>query len=539
MPFGVAKPIARARSSCGSPTSGSPALVDRSAIVVAPLAPLDTLAQPVVRREDATARPAPFELPLRPGRYLLDARAFGYEGRTDTVDVRPGASDTVTVALEEYGNALRNQHNCRPRGFRRAGERACITDQITTVVVLDRARDMAAPRFRYGVGLPAGDSTNVRIVDDERICERAARVYGLDTGPPRRVVVVDAVGFLVVYDPGEPVAFGELQPVARDRSTLPRAGAAGAVTRAGTLGVRAMALTLLALVAFASNSLLTRLALGSRQLDAASFTALRLGSGAVMLAAIVLVQSRSWRALGGSGLAGPIALFAYAAPFSFAYLRIGAAVGALVLFGVVQLTMIGYGIARGERPTPVMWLGLALAASGLLVLTVPAVARPDPLGVMLMAVAGVAWAVYTLVGRGTSDPIAANARSFLWSTPLAMLLVALGRAPVHATWRRNRAGARLRRDRVGARLRRLVPRAPPTDGDAGGRGAAQRPRDRCGRRGAHPRRDADHAPRARRRGSAQRRRAGAVGRGGPAVRTSGGPRHLMRGARGADASTQG
>ncbi|MFL5618581.1 MAG: DMT family transporter [Gemmatimonadaceae bacterium] len=207
------------------------------------------------------------------------------------------------------------------------------------------------------------------------------------------------------------------------------------MTRIGTLDVRTAALTLLALVAFASNSLLTRLALGSRQLDAASFTAIRLGSGAVMLAAIVLVQSRSWRSLGGTGLAGPLALFAYAAPFSFAYLRIGAAVGALVLFGVVQLTMIGYGIARGERPTPVMWLGLSLAGGGLLVLTVPAVARPDPLGVLLMAVAGVAWAAYTLVGRGRSDPIAANARSFLWSTPLAMLLVALGRIPVHASGR--------------------------------------------------------------------------------------------------------
>jgi drug/metabolite transporter (DMT)-like permease len=205
------------------------------------------------------------------------------------------------------------------------------------------------------------------------------------------------------------------------------------VTRAGTLGVRGAALTLLALVAFASNSLLTRLALGSRQVDAASFTALRLGSGAIMLVAIALVQTRSWRTLGGAGFAGPIALFAYAAPFSFAYLRIGAAVGALVLFGVVQLTMIGYGIARGERPTPVMWLGLALAAGGLLALTIPSVARPDPLGVVLMTVAGVAWAVYTLVGRGTSDPIAANARSFLWSTPLALLLVALSRAPMHAT----------------------------------------------------------------------------------------------------------
>ena len=189
---------------------GSAAIVDHSAIVVAPLAPLDTLVQPIVRREDATERPTPFEVPLRAGRYLLDVRAFGYDGRTDTVVVRPGASDTVTVALELYEDALRNQHNCRPRGFRHAGERACITDHITTELVLDRARDMASPRFRFGVGLPAGDSTDVRIVDDERICERAARVYGLDTGPPRRVVVVDATGFLVVYDPAEPVALGEL-----------------------------------------------------------------------------------------------------------------------------------------------------------------------------------------------------------------------------------------------------------------------------------------------------------------------------------------
>jgi hypothetical protein len=188
---------------------GSPALVDHSAIVVTPLAPLDTLVQPVVRREDATDRPAPFEVQLRPGRYLIDARAFGRDGRTDTIEVRPAASDTVSVALEAYGDALRNQHNCRPRGFRHAGERACITDRITTVLVLDRARDMASPRFRFGVGLPAGDSTDVRIVDDERICERAARVYGLDTGPPRRVVVVDVVGFLVVYDPAEPVTLGE------------------------------------------------------------------------------------------------------------------------------------------------------------------------------------------------------------------------------------------------------------------------------------------------------------------------------------------
>ena len=207
------------------------------------------------------------------------------------------------------------------------------------------------------------------------------------------------------------------------------------MTRTPPVGAGTVALTLVALVAFASNSLLTRLALGSRQIDAASFTALRLAAGAVMLAALVLAQSRSWTALRGAGVAGPVALFVYAAPFSFAYLRIGAAVGALVLFGVVQLTMIGYGIARGERPTPATWLGLALAAGGLLALTLPAVARPDPLGVALMTVAGIAWAVYTLVGRRTPDPLAANARSFVWSTPLAMLLVALARGPVEATGR--------------------------------------------------------------------------------------------------------
>jgi drug/metabolite transporter (DMT)-like permease len=183
------------------------------------------------------------------------------------------------------------------------------------------------------------------------------------------------------------------------------------------------ALTLLALVAFASNSLLTRLALGTHQIDAASFTAIRLVAGAVMLLALAAAQDRSWSVMQGRGVAGPLALFAYAAPFSFAYLRIGAAVGALVLFGVVQLTMIGYGIARGERPGAMIWLGLVLAAAGLALLTVPSVTRPDPPGVLLMAIAGVAWAVYTLVGRCTANPIAANARSFFWSAPLALVLV--------------------------------------------------------------------------------------------------------------------
>jgi drug/metabolite transporter (DMT)-like permease len=202
------------------------------------------------------------------------------------------------------------------------------------------------------------------------------------------------------------------------------------VTRASTRTADAgtIALTLLALIAFASNSLLTREALGTHQLDAATFTAIRLAAGAVTLAILTGAGARSLQPLRGSGIAGPLALFAYAAPFSFAYGRIGAAVGALVLFGVVQLTMIGYALARGEHPTPAIWLGLVLAAGGLAALAAPSVTRPDPLGVLLMAVAGVAWAVYTLVGRTRSDPLAANARSFLWSAPLAILVALAVRA---------------------------------------------------------------------------------------------------------------
>ena len=179
-------------------------------------------------------------------------------------------------------------------------------------------------------------------------------------------------------------------------------------------------LTIVALVAFASNSLLTRFALGSHQIDAAHFTAIRLGAGAVTLALLVRSQAGTWAPLRGGGVVGPVALFGYAAPFSFAYLRIGAAVGALVLFGVVQLTMIAYGMFRGERPSALKWVGLVLAASGLVTLTVPSATRPDPVGLLLMTSAGVAWAVYSLAGRTEPDPIAANARSFLWSGLLAV-----------------------------------------------------------------------------------------------------------------------
>jgi drug/metabolite transporter (DMT)-like permease len=188
--------------------------------------------------------------------------------------------------------------------------------------------------------------------------------------------------------------------------------------------------TALAMVAFASNSLLTRMALANRQIDAASFALVRIGAGALVLAILVTVRARvrvrardrAMKPLRRASLAGPLALFAYVAPFSYAYLRIGAALGALVLFGTVQTTMIVSGVVRGERPGPWTWLGLAVAIVGLASLTLPSALRPDLLGIALMIAAGIAWGFYSLLGRIAGDPLEANARNFLWSAPLALLL---------------------------------------------------------------------------------------------------------------------
>jgi drug/metabolite transporter (DMT)-like permease len=147
--------------------------------------------------------------------------------------------------------------------------------------------------------------------------------------------------------------------------------------------------TVLALIGFAANSLLCRAALenGARRIDAASFTSLRLVSGALVLWLLL-------RARGGGGRRGSwgsaLALFAYAAGFSLAYVRIPAGVGALILFGCVQATMLGVGLFRGERPRPLEWVGLAMALGGLLALRLPGATAPDPLGATLMAGAGVA-----------------------------------------------------------------------------------------------------------------------------------------------------
>jgi drug/metabolite transporter (DMT)-like permease len=184
---------------------------------------------------------------------------------------------------------------------------------------------------------------------------------------------------------------------------------------------RTIALTACALVCFAANSLLCRAALRGGRIDASSFTLVRLASGAIALALLTRVAPGPRAAASTGSWRAGAALFAYAIAFSFAYLRLGASVGALVLFGVVQTTMILGGLRSGERPRAMQWLGLAIAFAGLVALNFPGLSAPDPLGAGLMAIAGVAWGVYSLLGRGCANPLAATADNFMRSVPMAAL----------------------------------------------------------------------------------------------------------------------
>jgi drug/metabolite transporter (DMT)-like permease len=184
------------------------------------------------------------------------------------------------------------------------------------------------------------------------------------------------------------------------------------------------------MLAFAANSLLCRLALQQDRIDPAAFGAVRLAAGALVLACVVRMGRRQPGEDGGWRSAA--LLFAYVALFSFAYVSLAAGTGALILFGAVQLTMLGAGLLRGERFAPAGWLGLALAMAGLAVLLLPGAAAPSFGGAVLMAGAGVAWGGYSLRGRGIADPLGATASGFLRAAPLGIAL-ALAFAPrLHA-----------------------------------------------------------------------------------------------------------
>jgi len=187
-------------------------------------------------------------------------------------------------------------------------------------------------------------------------------------------------------------------------------------------GVRTLALTCVAMCAFAANSLLCRAALAAPLMDAASFTAVRLISGALLLFLLTLRRAPDAPDVPRDWLAAAM-LFLYAVTFSFAYLSLSAGTGALILFGAVQLTMLAAGLRSGEQFPPVAWVGLALAVVGVVYLVAPGVRAPEPLGALLMATAGVAWGVYSLRGRGSPNPLGATARNFITSVPFAAVLV--------------------------------------------------------------------------------------------------------------------
>jgi len=195
---------------------------------------------------------------------------------------------------------------------------------------------------------------------------------------------------------------------------------------------RTLFLTALAMLAFAANSLLCRLALGQGLIDAASFTSLRILTGALVLG---LMMWPAWRRRGRAPLNqwAVVSLFCYMVFFSFAYRSLGAATGALILFGSVQLTMFATALTSGERFPAPAWAGLALAVAGLVYLVLPGVSAPDPLGAVLMTIAGVSWGVYSLLGRHAPEPLEATANNFLFSLPLALLVSLAFMEQVHVT----------------------------------------------------------------------------------------------------------
>lgn len=183
---------------------------------------------------------------------------------------------------------------------------------------------------------------------------------------------------------------------------------------------RTLSLTTLAMLAFAGNSLLCRLALTQTAIDVASFTTVRLASGALALWLLVRLRHGTFGTGGSWGSAA--ALFVYAAGFSFAYVSLPTATGALLLFGAVQSTMIGYGLWRGERLRRGQVAGLTLAGGGLVGLLLPGLSAPPLQGALLMLGAGAAWGCYSLRGTRAGDPVQVTAGNFLRATPLAFAL---------------------------------------------------------------------------------------------------------------------
>jgi len=202
--------------------------------------------------------------------------------------------------------------------------------------------------------------------------------------------------------------------------------------------VRLAILTTVAMLAFAANSVLARLALGDGAIDPLAYTGIRLVSGALVLAAILVLRSRrsatSAEAAGptlvGSGAVGSwpgaLALLLYALSFSIAYVMVATAPGALILFASVQIGMLAWAVVRGDRPAPLEWIGIALAFGGLVYLVSPSLVAPPLGGAILMAIAGASWGAYSLIGRGSRSALADTAGNFVRCVPAGLALVLVG-----------------------------------------------------------------------------------------------------------------
>jgi drug/metabolite transporter (DMT)-like permease len=186
--------------------------------------------------------------------------------------------------------------------------------------------------------------------------------------------------------------------------------------------VKTLIFTSLALIAFAANSVLCRLALGDKTIDASSFTAIRLLSGAIVLLLITGISSNKSKATTKGSWSASLMLFLYAITFSFAYITLDTGTGALILFGSVQITMILLSLISGNRLHIIEWTGITISFAGFVYLILPGVSTPSTTGFLLMTTAGIAWGIYTLKGRGSINPLMDTAYNFFRTIPLVIIL---------------------------------------------------------------------------------------------------------------------
>ncbi len=202
-------------------------------------------------------------------------------------------------------------------------------------------------------------------------------------------------------------------------------------TESSAGGLRVAGLTVLALAAFAGNSVLCRLALADGSIDAASFTTVRLVSGAIALLLILHATNRNTRPASYGSWMSAAMLFLYAACFSFAYVSLDTGVGALILFGMVQATMVAGALIAGDRPTVAEWIGWLLAVAGFVYLVSPGLTAPSPGGSALMAIAGIGWGIYSLRGRREPFALAGTTYNFVRSVPLVLVVSVISLQDLH------------------------------------------------------------------------------------------------------------